>query len=32
MATLDWEIAQEFNIKYVAITRSMDTLVFLGDE
>jgi len=32
MATLEWEIEQEFNIKYVAITRSMNTLVFMEDE
>ena len=31
MATLEWEIEQEFNIKYVAITRSMNTLVFMED-
>ena len=32
MATLDWEIEQEYNIKYVAITRSMDTLYFVETE
>ena len=32
MATLEWEIEQEYNIKYVAITRSMDTLYFVETE
>jgi len=32
MAKLEWEISQEFNIKYVAMTRSMNTLVFMEGE
>ena len=32
MATLEWEIEQEYNIKYVAITRSMNRLVFVREE
>ena len=30
MAKMDWEKQQEMNIKYVAITRSLDRLVFVG--
>lgn len=32
MAQLEWEIDQEYNIKYVALTRSMNTLVFMENE
>ena len=31
MAQLEWEIEQEYNIKYVAMTRSMDTLIFIKE-
>ena len=31
MAQLEWEIDQEYNIKYVAMTRSMDTLIFIKE-
>lgn len=31
MAKRDWEMTQEINIKYVAYTRSLDTLVFVED-
>tara|TARA_R100000808_G_scaffold21211_1_gene45856 strand:+ start:5433 stop:6941 length:1509 start_codon:yes stop_codon:yes gene_type:complete len=30
MAKMDWEKQQEMNIKYVALTRSLDRLVFVG--
>jgi len=29
MAKLEWEISQEYNIKYVALTRSLDKLTFV---
>ncbi|KKK54829.1 hypothetical protein LCGC14_3080770, partial [marine sediment metagenome] len=31
MAKKSWEMTQEINIKYVAYTRSLDTLVFVKD-
>ena len=30
MAELEWEIEQEYNIRYVALTRSKNTLVLVG--
>jgi superfamily I DNA/RNA helicase len=29
MAQLEWELSQEYNIKYVALTRSLDKLTFV---
>ena len=29
MAQLEWEVSQEYNIKYVALTRSLDKLTFV---
>ena len=32
MAQLEWELSQEYNIKYVALTRSLDKLTFVMEE